>query len=235
MNFHSVAVLLNNPYPLDTDAKRSLKIFFSIGVFVAAFLLLFQPWGIWNWRDERKTLYLIGFGGVSTIMPMLHLAFSRLLLKSWIQEDRWTVGKQILSVITIVSLIAAGNFVYAAWIRLSALSIDGFIFSLTVTLLIAVFPVAATTLAQYRTYLQRNAAQAARVNEHLAPKTEPNVSLITLVADNGKDTLTLMPAELIFIESSDNASRQPEPNGIATHICRHRALPSLAYCQSRPC
>ena len=61
----------NKPFPGLGFNNKGVLNNFLIGCFIAAFLIVFQPFGISEWLTESKTLKLLGFGFVSFLAPVI--------------------------------------------------------------------------------------------------------------------------------------------------------------------
>ena len=209
--------ILTQPYPSsDLPVGRQLLRAGIIGGFVGLFLLLFQPFGMNIWRTEAKALKILGFGGITFLVTFIHFTIWPRLLPAVFAEQRWTVWKEILFILLNILLIALANRFYLVYLTDQHASLPNFIWMLLATLLIGIFPTVGSVLINYIVQLRKYSQAAAELPvtphepapQHPLPDitapTHPDVMPLTLVAENEKDTLTLLPAELLFIESSDN-------------------------------
>ncbi len=59
---------LLQPYPAgESDLKKAIFQSILIGIFVAFVLIVFQPFGSYNWHHPYKSLILLGYGGVASV------------------------------------------------------------------------------------------------------------------------------------------------------------------------
>ena len=100
-------------YPFGGDLRKKLWQNALIGVFVAFFLIAFQPFNTSQWEVAHKWLYLVGYGAVcfvcSTIIHLWMFAF-------WDQEKlekNWTTGREMILQLSTLSAIAIGNMIYS--------------------------------------------------------------------------------------------------------------------------
>lgn len=198
--------LFSQPYPHNALFSRYwLLVSAGAGLFIALFLVVFQPFGASYWQHPYKNLILAGYGivtficlsGISLIMPFL--------FKNWYSEANWTVGKEILGVVIILVIISVGNWLYSQWFFVSSFRIQDLFLWIGITVAVGILPTTIITLLDY-TRLQRKYA-----TDRLAIKTEKEergkgAAAITLIAENLKDTCTFQPEELLFIESASNYS-----------------------------
>lgn len=210
--------LFRQPYPINDSLPWHLRKAALIGLFVGLFLLVFQPFGLNEWQTPDKALKLLGFGAVTFFITAFNLTVWARLLPQFFAEANWTVGREITFTTANILLIAIANRFYLGWllehIEYSGLGWPGMIL---VTFLVGLFPVTGLVLFRYITRLRKYSRQASELlvpeqspvnfpaaSESVPPSEKPVDSAVTLVADNEKDTLTLVSSDLLFIESSDN-------------------------------
>lgn len=183
-----------------------------IGVFVGLFLLVFQPFGIADWVTPHKTLKILGYGVVSFVVTTLHFLLWPRLFPAVFSDRVWTVGKAILLIGTNILLVTIVNRFYLIALTGDKPGVSGWLNMLAITFLIGIFPSVGAVVAGYVIRLRQYVRQAAELPIHIpAPAVAEPVPVeltgatsLTLVADNEKDTITLQPGELLYIESSDN-------------------------------
>ncbi len=196
--------LLIQPYPC-LDAERSVwqNILRSgiTGLFIALFLIIFQPFGINNWQTDYKVLYLLGFGAVTWLcLLILRLGFVK-LFPSFFSEKNWTVGKEIITNVSFLITIALGNYLYAFVILFNEWRFVNFLWSLFTVVCVGVFPIAFDVYTKYIKALKKYGSERA-----VAPKASQK-SAISLVAENRKDMVSVSSENLLYIESADNYSK----------------------------
>ena len=210
--------LFNQPYPTDDRPTSQLRKAALIGLFVGLFLLVFQPFGLNLWETSNKVVKILGFGVVTFVITAVYFITFRRFFPRAFAEERWTVWREILAIMSNVLLIAIANRFYLIWLlgsgEASGLSWFGMIL---VTFLVGLFPVVGLVLFSYITQLKKYSNSAAELPVHspnpsIIP-TKPDLisssagnsdTALTLIADNEKDTLTIQSSDLLFIESSDN-------------------------------
>ena len=211
--------LLKQPYPVPESAGTE----WIVGAFVGGFLLLFQPFGIADWQTTDKTFKVLGFGAITAGVMLLFNEGTRLLPRYY-AEERWTVGHEMVKVITMILFIAIVNRLYMSWL-LDLSTQGGWLTTIGFTFLIGVFPTVGVVMTNYIVQLRKYEQQAANLVLHKPTLSQPIVdsqiispveSLVLkpgltaqnqqliLIAENEKDTLTLDRDDLLAIESSDN-------------------------------
>lgn len=203
--------LLLQPYPFnDTSIEnpgRAIGLAFAQGGFVALFLIIFQPFNINRWSDPNKIWYLIVFGLITTSC-LLFIKFGIVrLFPKFFNETDWTVGREIISVVLVLFLIALGNYLYAALTFMGGFSFQNFISSLITVVLIGIFPIAFGVFSNYIIQLKKyqKPVTVRHVNDQQTDQ-KPVTTMLTLVAENEKDSIKILPEDLLYIESADNYS-----------------------------
>ncbi len=197
---------LAQPYPREQrDPRRWLLTSAGAGIFVALFLLIFQPFGSAQWDDPAKFYILAGYGLVTfACLAGVGLVFPR-VFRSIFDEKDWTVGREIGWTLFMIVFIAFGNILYSQWTMG-----NGFgrvLLWLGITVAVGMIPATVITLLSYARLLRKYAGIDLEVK-----KREPLVNSaaaateITFIAENEKDILRIPEDELLFIESADNYS-----------------------------
>ena len=83
---------LRQPYPLARNPLLEFLALCGIGAFVAAFLIIFQPFGTYEYRDPNENLFLSGYGAVVAGVLLLNRFGLPRLLPEWFEEEQWTVA-----------------------------------------------------------------------------------------------------------------------------------------------
>lgn len=199
--------LLRQPFPYGFDSpRRALLTALGAGVFIWLFLLFFQPFDINLWKDPNKPWYLLGYG-IITFLSMLFLwIVLPKITPNWFSEARWTVGKQIASVLATVALVALGNVFYSHWAfgqPLNGQTLLGFLY---VTTAVGLFPAVGITYINYVRNLRRYSQPPQPTPLTPREKVADEAQRIELLAENEKDRLRLPLTDLLYIESADNYS-----------------------------
>ncbi len=181
------------------------------GTFIGLFLILFQPFGILDWNDPNKNLYLAGYGFVTFLCGLL-LRFG--IFKTFTKyhsETKWNIGKEILSIMLLILLITIGNCIYSIFIFNIQQSFQSFLGMLFAVLVIGIFPTVFGVMLNYiyqlKKYNQPIVIQQSQVfDNQQVTDIVFDKKTINLIAENEKDTLNVSLENLFYIESSDNYS-----------------------------
>ncbi len=219
-----MAGILTQPYPaIDSSWQTQIRDSAVIGAFVGVFLLVFQPFSLDDWETNDKALKILGFGLVSFALTLLNFTGWPRLFPRFFAETNWTVGRAIGFISTHILVIAVGNHLYQALLMGFSVGGPNLLTMILATFLVGLFPTAGAIATDYVVRLRQYSQQASQLRQSAITDSMPVVSvaggagysaplispasvssLLTLIADNEKDTLTVAPAELLCIESSDN-------------------------------
>lgn len=207
--------ILQQPYPFGEKSNARLLIqSIGEGTFIALFLIFFQPFGVSDWQDPNKNWYLTGYGLITTLCGFV-LRF--IIFKSFPKyhnETTWNVGKEILSIMMLILMIAAGNVVFSNFAFDLKNGLVSFLGMLLAVMIIGVFPATFGVMLNYIIQLKKY-NQPIVIQHHTPEVVElqqisenkiQNAVPVKLIAENEKDSIELTTESLYFIESSDNYS-----------------------------
>ncbi len=214
---------LNKAYPHIPSKRPAWLNNLFIGIFVALFLIVFQPFDLSLWETPNKTWKLIGFGVVSFMMPTFFSWLVYKLIPKNELDDNWKVWKEIVLILGVLLSITLGNLLYGKLIHIAEINWKGFINSAIVTVLLGLFPITLAILNKYHRLLRMNLEGAKQANEQIA---HPNVvsshpasavnsedknapseeKVLCVIAENEKDRLEIPEKNLLYMESQDNYS-----------------------------
>ncbi|MES2556911.1 MAG: LytTR family DNA-binding domain-containing protein [Bacteroidota bacterium] len=193
---------LSRPYPHEMVLRRVLMTALLFGVFVAAFLFFFQPFGI-QVLGNKKALVCAGFGAWCALAIILLNGLILPLFPKAFQEQTWTVGKEILWSLTHCAVIGLGNSFYVVWLGLGAWTWELFLTYEVYTVAVGLFPVTISVLLREVRLSRLYREQSSELTNHLHP-LEVTHSPVTLPSDNKNEALTLDPDCLLYFEATDN-------------------------------
>lgn len=197
--------LLTAPYPLRRSAAREWGYIIGAGIFVALFLIVFQPFGTRSFQNEHKYLFLAGYGVVISGSILLINKLLPLLLPKAFGEENWTVGKHILFLLASFSLVFFACYIYKdVWLG-RPISWRGFLGFYPVALSVAVFPLAGLVVGDYIRQLKRYTKGAEEANRHFPKKEKESApARMALPDENGKTALEASPGQVCFLQAADN-------------------------------
>lgn len=198
---------LKRPYPkLDMPWWKSTLI--ACGVVFMLFAL-FEPFGIDSRLGFYKWVIIGGLFMISALCVNLPgLLLPGLLGKEAFEEKNWTVGKNILYNLSILLLIAIGNYLFLCTFFLSnGFRLSSFLIITMNTFFIGIFPVGLLTVLTENRNLSRHLKEVAGMNEQIrggSPATvEPSEAAIIL-PDGVKDTFELEVDQFVLAGADGN-------------------------------
>ncbi len=201
----NIRKFLNKPYPLNLNRWSIIII---ISLFISVFLMLFQPFGLQNFKSEEKAVILAGYGVVTFLLLILNLIVLPSIFPKFLNEDRWSVYKQILWLGWIVTTISAGNYEYSVWFSIVAwVGIKGFTIFLVFTLLISIIPITGITIISYNRLLKKNLAISREMNNRISDVTSDRKRddrEIIFTSENRSQEVMTSLSNLVYIESEGN-------------------------------
>jgi DNA-binding LytR/AlgR family response regulator len=213
--------LFKQPFPAHTLAS-SIRMAALIGLFVALFLLVFQPFGLREMPDgATKLLLLFGYG----LVTFGCICFSSLILSglfpNWFKPEDWTVSKEIQITLFNFLLIGFCNTLYTFVIFDQPISLPYLLKFEGITLAVGILPVSLIVLFRYTRLLSQNLKLAGEMNSELKPvhpETRQEIlpepasfpkpaiapQQFTFSSETGSDQLTLQPQDFLFATAADN-------------------------------
>lgn len=189
------------PYPYRESPTHGRRVIIFASLFVGIFLLIFQPFGLANWNHPLKAWALLGYGVVTGLVLVLEVYTLRWIFPRWYSDVQWTLGKEIITQLIIILLIAGGNLYYSTLIGVANLNWPGFFRFLGMTLAVGIFPSVLLTTSNFFIRTRKH-EQAVNFPQESHPPV--STAAITLTAENGKDTLTVSQSALRYIVAADN-------------------------------
>ncbi len=200
--------ILRQPYPF--GEKTLARIFLQCvgeGAFIAFFLILFQPFGILEWHNPNKNWYLAGYGIITALCGIVLRFGIFKTFSKYHNEASWNVGKEIMSIMILILMIAAGNVVYSNIVFDLSNGISSFLGMLVAVIIIGIFPATFGVMLNYIIQLKKFNHPIVVQHQQVSDNQTLMVSKkIKLIAENEKDTLELNSENLLYIESADNYS-----------------------------
>jgi len=194
---------LRQPYPL---FENRLKIIISISLFIALFMLIFQPFGVSNYSGENKLFFESGYGAVTFIVLIIDLFVFPLFLDEWFIPQKWTVLKQMIWQAWILFSIGLGNFLYSSLFLKFAFGFYAFFIFQFYTLVVGIIPVLIITILHQNALLSENLKIANEINSDLNLHTVKQVpdERVKITAENNKDKIEMNQSDFIYIGSTGN-------------------------------
>ena len=212
----TLRAFLNRPLAEDFSVRNHLPLALQAGVYVFLFVCLLNR----SFGDPG------GMGvvaGLSVGMIVVVLVANVLVPKLWpafYDEDRWTVGRHILQTLFVLFGISCSNQLILKLLDVGGLTFGQMYLQVTA---IGFFPIMLGVFVAEQRRLKRNFAHAQTLNNQLAHRPEPAspapipfqptpqslpdatpTQRLLLLSENSKERLSLLPDQLLFVESVGN-------------------------------
>ena len=195
---------INQPFP---KAESKWKTIISISLFVALFLVVFQPFGINLFKSEHKFFILTGYGLVTFFILIINLIIIENIFTRFFDDQKWKIWKEFVWLICVIFSIGIGNVLYSFYI------FDNFHFSLKTfisfeltTLVVGIIPITILIITKQKFLLKKHLISSNNLNKSIrTDQTKSNSTrTIHFYADNEKDSIEFDINDFLFIESSGN-------------------------------
>lgn len=156
--------IVNKPFPINTRQRYWLR-GTGFGLFVFLFLFLFKPFRL-DLYDTPQLLYTAAvYGCITGVVIFLgELVFIKAIAPH-VNEDRWTLGKQVLWNMLLMVCIAWLNVYITQLMHNLVLPLWWHFNMLKWVIMLGVFPVVVAELLSYNHYLQQHVKSAARLSQ----------------------------------------------------------------------
>ena len=202
--------VLKRPHPFIFNAGSVL----IPGLLAFLLILGFAPFSFKALDLAPRAVLSLAFGLIASLGVLLVIGLLKWLAPRFMQEESWTVGKELVLILTVVAGICVLNFAVILGVGLSQDPVLR-VFKLVVlyTLGISIIPVGMLTLLEQFGHQRKKLKQAKRLTMRLRQQTAENPSArsrprsartILLEAENGKVELQLRPDEILFLNSDGN-------------------------------
>jgi len=198
---------IHKPYPRVSHFRGQFLISLSFGLFIFLFLLFFQPFGLGN-MDTNKTVYVVGFGLITTFIMLANYSLSPRIAPGFFDADKWTVGKDILYGLWNIISIALANYVYHVKVGGQSIDPDAILSFIIITASVGAFPLTIMVFINELYLNDRHQKNASKISQQiesgiLADQFETKQKNV-VIGDSESDSFELNEEDLLFVQASDN-------------------------------
>jgi len=199
--------ILNRPFY--SNASLWFRLFQALifGVFVALFLLIFQPFQINNLGDHWM-LYAAGFGLITVLVMVILNVFCPLLFPLYFSGETWKLWKEILHSFINLLAIGAANSAYFLYLVSNQFSWEVYLRFQFFTVCVGLIPIVFFALYRERTDNRRYSEGSKSLNAAFHKKNnrpvEEGENSIHIQSRNKNEDVKMNLQELLFIRSMDN-------------------------------
>lgn len=108
----NLTTFLNKPFPEDESRFGKPKTALIVSIFIALFLIIFEPFGISTLGSDRYWV-CAGFGAITFFSSLLYEYAFGYALKLKGKGQKWTYGKWIIYNLGLMLFISFANFLFA--------------------------------------------------------------------------------------------------------------------------
>lgn len=173
-------------------------------------LFLSHPWGKFDWATNLRIAFLSGL--VSAMGETAHYYLLPRLFPRWHDTQYWTVGKQVLSTMTMLLTIATSIYAFYVVVFRMPVSLPVLFYFVFIFLLITPLPLTFGLMWSRNLELQRNLRLANELNERIMeklseekrPKESDSSKKAITFPDGRNSDFTVSPENILFICSEGN-------------------------------
>jgi hypothetical protein len=222
--------ILQKPYPLEERKPAQIKLAFLFSFVVFLFLLLLRPFG--NNPSFNQILLNSAIAALLTFSAIIFDFFVLFpLFPQFFKEEKWTILREIIFTIIIITTIATFNVVAGVFIWHGSFSFTIWLSMVFYTAIVGIAPATVSILINQARLLKKYRKEVIVINENLPaqliPKEiivetsstleaenvieEPTLETafhtpthIILQAENEKDNITILYTSFLAATSADN-------------------------------
>jgi len=197
---------LQKPYPLLEQTKDKWVLALCSSVFVAVFLMVFQPFDAGSIK-RFKLVYLAGFGVCVCLGLVINYLILPKLFPKLFNADQWQIQNEIVYILWTLTLITGFNYLYNTYVGAGIAKYKSLGEFFGITVAIGIFPVVILTFFIERNLNKKNTSDAKLLSESITDKV-PEKSIetyITITSDSLKSKpLKLRLNDFLFATSDNN-------------------------------
>jgi len=197
--------ILIQKYPAPRPVLKSLIIAVLSGVFIALFLLYFEPFNFHLNTDGNKVFHMFFFGCISTFVLLLFLYVFPLLLPNLFSDKSWKVGYQVIFYMLILIVIAIFISIYSNYVNSIPFGWDSYWLILSRTFVLGILPITFITFFDYYLKVKFNLDLASNIlknkKEFLKDSKEVTYQILT---DSKNETFSFSENDFIYAIADGN-------------------------------
>ena len=200
--FNKFPGILKKPHPLDLYIIKNIIGSIAFGAFVFFFLFIFKPFGLQVLSGKVLITITCGYGLVTTVYLTIHL----FIIVSFLHEQNWTVGKDIINTMIIIAMIGLCNYTYHSIFFSQTFVLIKLIEFQLETLAVSFLPVSLITLLKQNFLLKKYLQEAEEINRRKGHKIDDNRddTLITISAQNPRNDFICNCNDILYFHALDN-------------------------------
>jgi DNA-binding LytR/AlgR family response regulator len=194
--------ILKEPFPLKKNPKRIIQQLLVMSALVYFMLVVFKPFGLKDHFGHDLYLYSGGF----VLVGLVYLMFHFLVIEPFLNESKWTLGKEVLNSLFILFVIGLLNALYYLFYENDAFSFTIIVAFVIYTLLIGIIPVTVNLILR-KNSLEKHHDEVAQSLDHFRQEQKndaPSDCTAELKSSNPDKTYRFNCSDLILLKAQDN-------------------------------
>ena len=194
--------IFKKSYPFDNDILKKIYHSAFFGIFIFAFLSIFQPFGINDINNEDLLSFTSGFGIITFIYLIFHLNILNLLSS----QEKWNIGKEIISIVITLLMIGLFNYIYHHIYFSETIEISGVIRFEIYTISVGIIPISIYIVFNQNRLLKKhiNEAKELNIKKIIKDADDSKSGIVTFSTSNPKERIKLRNDQIIYIAGCDN-------------------------------
>ena len=202
-----IVALINafkRPMATSINSMRGLIVSLLVGLFVAIVVVGVQPFGLSDFKNDSKMLFLMGFGVVAFVGMLIAKFVLPQLLKSFYDNQSWTIARQVVHLTVVMLIIGSLIMAYGNYFNIISLTFIDVLKGLA----LGIIPAIIITFIQQNLFQKQFAIAAEKINDNLKSLSLPTSKqlLPVLVFGESGKKLSLLPNQLIYAETSKDST-----------------------------
>ena len=192
------------PMATSISSFRGFIISLLVGLFVAIVAVGVQPFGISEFLNSSKTLYLIGFGIVAYLGMLIAKFVLPMVLSNFYNDQQWTIARQVVHLSATILVVGILIMAYSNYFNIVAFTFLDIIKAVA----IAIIPITIITFIQQNLFHNKFSTTAENINSNLGSINPPDSKQLFPVMVFGEigQKLSLIPNQLIYAETSKDST-----------------------------
>ncbi|MEM1408411.1 MAG: LytTR family DNA-binding domain-containing protein [Bacteroidota bacterium] len=174
-------------------------------------IALIAPFSFATLSITYRLLFALAIGFASSISVVLVVITFRKVLPNYMQEDNWTVGKEVTLYISVVLAICVLIFLFFVVFNLSTTPLSALFGKVVLfTGAISIFPIIIQVLYEQYRFQKRSAVEALALTKNLGSNSkvpsgaDDEAKSIRFEAENGKVELQLATDQICYLKADGN-------------------------------
>lgn len=192
------------PMATSISSFRGFIISLLVGLFIAIVAVGVQPFGISEFANSSKTLYLIGFGVVAYVGMLIAKFVLPMILSNFYNDQQWTVARQVVHLSATILIVGTLIMVYSNYFNITTFTFIDILKAVS----IAIIPITITTFIQQNLFNNKFTTTAENINnslESINPPASKQLFPVMVFGEIGQK-LSLIPNQLIYAETSKDST-----------------------------